>query len=140
MVRNSKIELFCCAVRHLQHLEHQLRDLKNVAGINQVHGSIFQELRPDFGRAADRSDMLGDYRKTLNSKINSALRSKLDEDDDDLLFVLAETTNSKMPAYCQKFFTDLSREATREGGLIGKMGHWPGKVQVTRFSRTLHGP
>jgi DNA-dependent protein kinase catalytic subunit len=122
--RNSKIELFCCAVRHLQHPEHQLKNLKNVADINQVHESIFQELHADFGRAADKSDVLGDYRKTLNSKINSVLRSKLDE---------------KMPADCQKFFMDLSREATRKGGLIEKMQHGPGKVQVTRFSRALHG-
>jgi DNA-dependent protein kinase catalytic subunit len=122
--QNSKIELFCCAVRHLQHPEHQLKDLKNVADINQVHESIFQELRADFGPAADRSDVLGDYRKTLNSKINSALRSKLDE---------------KMPADCQNFFKALSQEATKKEGLIGKMGDGPGKVQVTRFSRALQG-
>ena len=119
--RNSKIELFCCAVRHLQHPEHQLKDLKNVADINQVHESIFQELCADFGPAADRSDVLGDYRKTLNSKINSALRSKLDE---------------KMPADCIKLFKDLSEEGKM---LSEKIGNKSGKVQVTRFSRALHG-
>ena len=45
----KELERFCCALRHLQHPEHQLKNLKDLAGLPMTHSETWSEICADFG-------------------------------------------------------------------------------------------
>jgi len=116
---HAKLEQFCCALRHLQHPEDQLADLRHLADMPEMHKGIFQELCADFGKEADRSLVLGQYRKEVNVKLNSDLRTKL---------------QGSIQGDAARLFSELCKI-----GIELKNDEMArGKLPLTRFSPMLH--
>jgi len=124
-IDHTKLEQFCCALRHLQHPQDQLKDLENLHFTPETHEETFQELCADFGRAADRAKELGDYRKEFNKALKSELRDELQGHT---------PSGVKLVKLC----TQLQEWISLNKNESGKMKISRGTVPLARFSSLLH--
>jgi len=117
-IDHKKLEHLCCALRHLQHPEDQLADLRTLHAIPETHEETYQELCADFGKEADRSQDLGDYRKEINKKLKADMRSKL---------------QGRMPDDAANFFKKIGDEWS-----AGNKPPSDDTMALTRLSPMLH--
>jgi len=124
---HAKLEQFCCALRHLQHPEDQLADLRHLADMPETHKETFQEICADFGKEADYSRGLGQYRKEVNVKLKSDLRTRL---------------QGSIQGDAAKLLSELSKIGMELGKKIGmelkNSKKSSDKMPLTRFSPMLH--
>jgi DNA-dependent protein kinase catalytic subunit len=126
----DQLENFCCALRHLQHPEDQLKDLKSLAALQETHQEIFQELCSDFGPTALRSEQVGDYRLAFRKKLKVSTLEKL-----------KQASNGSAPKEVAQIFVDLAgqgsdiAEKVKRLNLKENPGH--GKIPLARFSPFL---
>ena len=113
--QNNELERFCCALRHLQYPQLQLKDLRNVTKMgSQEIAAVWIELVEDFGAETQDSDF-GRFRKTVNSKL-ARLRVKL---------------RGPPPDNVQEILKELHTAA------VPPLGD-PGETPLANFSKVLH--
>lgn len=115
---HASLEKFCVALRHLQHPQDQLADLKGITGLKETHEEIFEEICADFGKDAN----VGDYRKAFNNKHKDKLRNKLE--------------GGSLPADAPALFGELGKLGKEAEGEAAKAGGC--KMPLSRMSKVLH--